>query len=110
MRYYNQNFDVTGADAINSNQKFVAVGPAVGPQSYWNSLVQSQLALDPGKSARYKHDPLDPVKYLTSPRSPVDIGRGIYYGVKSPSAHVLANPKYLEYLQTKDQNSSQSTR
>jgi len=132
MRYYNQNYDVTGADKISSSQLFVAVGPAVS-KGDWEVTIKPL-----GVKVDYKPDPMDPVPYLTSPSNlindltnpiqqavfgqqnlspyilpnPVDTVKGLYYGFTSPSSHVLANPEYLKYLQNsgaKDQKPSQPT-
>jgi len=126
VRYYNQNYDVTGVDKINSGQMFIAVGPAVG-ENIWYNTVATQLNLSVKDNAFYNHDPNDPVKYLTSPgnlindlTNPVqqavfgkqnmspyilpnlyDTAKGLFYGVVSPSAHVLKNEEYIKYLKTK---------
>ena len=67
----NGNALVNGPALINNSQKFIAVGPAV-LEVDWRADVVGLKGLDPDKNSKWKHDPLDPILYLSTPSNLVN--------------------------------------
>ena len=108
---------LTYANQINQAQRFVAVGPAV-LEDDWRGSVKNSLNLDPKLNTAWKHDPQDPVLYLSAPsnainqvanllgkpnfNSPIyipnltEIPMGIYHGILHMESHDVTNPFYQE--------------
>ena len=98
MRYYSERDDLNGDGGRDRSQLFVALGPAVS-QKDWENGVVNYLELDVRKNQGYVHDEKDLVRYVTTPRSLLDIPKAIWH-VKDIKSHFLSNDKYLKHLRT----------
>lgn len=93
---------------LNDTQSLNAKGPAVYNRTWDNTASQvldrkTYVAADDGglgkkgdvlhSNITYSHNEKDPVRYLTAPRTPLDIFIGLYYGATNMKEHNIGSYK-----------------